>query len=81
VTANSSAFLQACPRSNVPVTIILEDKGKVATAGRIADRRNRGEQVLAVDLAFTGEAWKGDTVPDLQQLVNATGERPIGIET
>jgi dienelactone hydrolase len=66
---------------NAPATIILDDKGKAASAEGIADRLNRGEQVLAVDLAFTGEAWKGDTVPDLQQLVNAIGQRPIGIET
>jgi dienelactone hydrolase len=66
---------------NAPATIILDDKGKAASAEGIANRLNRGEQVLAVDLAFTGEAWKGDTVPDLQQLVNAIGERPIGIET
>jgi dienelactone hydrolase len=66
---------------NAPATIILDDKGKAASAEGIATRLNRGEQVLAVDLAFTGEAWKGDTVPDLQQLVNAIGQRPIGIET
>jgi dienelactone hydrolase len=66
---------------NAPATIILDDKGKTASAEGIANRLNRGEQVLAVDLAFTGEAWKGDTVPDLQQLVNAIGHRPIGIET
>jgi hypothetical protein len=66
---------------NAPATIILDDKGKAASAEGIADRLNRGEQVLAADLAFTGEAWKGDTVPDLQQLVNAIGQRPIGIET
>jgi dienelactone hydrolase len=67
--------------ADVPVTIILDDKGKAAAADRIADHLNRGEQVLAVDLAFTGDAWKSDTVPDLQQLVSATGERPLGIET
>jgi hypothetical protein len=66
---------------NVPVTIILDDKGKAASAERIADRLNRGEQVLAIDLAFTGDAWKGETVSDLQQLVYSEGERPIGIET
>jgi dienelactone hydrolase len=66
---------------NVLVTVVLNDKGKAASAEGIANRLNRGEQVLAVDLAFTGEAWKGDTVPDLQQLVNAIGQRPIGIET
>lgn len=66
---------------NVPVTIVLDDKGKAASAERIADRLNRGEQVLAIDLAFTGDAWKGETVSDLQQLVYATGERPLGVET
>jgi dienelactone hydrolase len=66
---------------NVPVTIILDDKGKAAAAERIADRLNRGEQVVAIDLAFTGDAWKGETVSELQQLVYATGARPIGVET
>jgi hypothetical protein len=67
--------------ADVPLTLILDDKGKAAAADRIADHLNRGEQVLAVDLAFTGDAWKSDTVPDLQQLISATGERPLGIET
>jgi dienelactone hydrolase len=65
---------------NVPVTIILDDKGKAASAERIADRLNRGAQVLAVDLAFTGDAWKGEHFPGLQELVSGTGERPIGVE-
>jgi hypothetical protein len=66
---------------HVPLTIVLDDKGKAASAERVADRLNRGEQVLAIDLAFTGNSWKGDTVSELQQLVSATGERPIGVET
>jgi dienelactone hydrolase len=66
---------------NAPATIILEDRGKAASAGRVAERLNRGEQVLATDLAFMGDAWKDDTVWELQQLVSATGERPIGLET
>jgi dienelactone hydrolase len=66
---------------NAPVTIILDDRGKAASAERIAYRLNRGEQVLAIDLAFTGDAWKGETVSDLQQLVYGAGERPIGLET
>jgi dienelactone hydrolase len=66
---------------NAPLTIVLDDTGKAAAAERIADRLNRGEQVLALDLAFTGNAWKGETVTDLQQLMYATGARPIGVET
>ncbi len=65
---------------DAPVTIILDDKGKAASAERIADRLNRGEQVLAVDLAFTGDAWKGETISDLQEVVYGLGERPIGVE-
>jgi hypothetical protein len=67
--------------ANAPVTIILDDKGRAAAAERVADCLNRGEQVLALDLAFTGDAWKGETVSDLEQLVYATGARPIGVET
>lgn len=65
---------------NATVTITLDDKGKAGSAERIADRLNRGEQVLAVDPAFFGNVWKGDTVSDLQQLVSGSGERPIGLE-
>jgi dienelactone hydrolase len=65
---------------NAPLTIILDDKGKTASAERIADRLNRGDQVLAVDLAFIGEAWKGEAVVELQQLIYGTGDRPIGVE-
>ena len=42
--------------NNLPATIILDDKGKAASAVNMADRLNRGEQVLAVDLPFVGEA-------------------------
>jgi dienelactone hydrolase len=66
---------------DVPVTIVLDDKGKAASAERIADRLNRGEQVLAVDLAFMGGAWKSEDIPALQQMVYGTGDRPVGLET
>src|ERR1700722_16784056 len=65
---------------DAPVTIILDDKGKAASTEPIADRLNRGEQVLAVDLAFMGDAWKGETVPQLQQLLYGAGERPIAVK-
>ena len=66
--------------SDVPVTIILNDKGKATSAETIADRLNRGEQVLAIDLPFFGPAWKGDTVSELLQLVGGTGARPLAVE-
>jgi dienelactone hydrolase len=66
---------------NAPVTIVLDDKGKAAAGEQIAGRLNRGDQVLAVDLAFLGDAWKQEGVPDLLELVAGLGERPIGVET
>jgi dienelactone hydrolase len=63
-----------------PVTIVLNDQGKEAGAGTVSDRLNRGDQVLAVDLMFTGTSWK-DTYPFLYaQMIDAVGDRPIGME-
>lgn len=66
---------------NVPVTIVLDDKGKAATAERVADRLNRGEQVLAVDLSFVGETWKSQELANMLEVLSGEGERPIGLET
>ena len=64
---------------NSPVTIVLDDRGRAESAALVADRINRGEQVLALDLTFTGDAWKEPAVWMLQQVVAAQGERPLGI--
>jgi hypothetical protein len=61
-------------------TIILDDKGKGAASETVTDRVNRGEQVLAADLPFYGDAWRGDESWELEQIVATTGARPLGIE-
>jgi len=58
---------------------VLDDRGRAESAGLVADRINRGEQVLALDLAFTGSAWKETDVWMLQQVIVTQGERPLGI--
>jgi hypothetical protein len=69
-----------------PATIVLNDLGKGSSAVQAADSLNRGEQVLAVDLPFTGDAWHQNTTwmfePTwlLEQNLYATGDRPLGIE-
>jgi dienelactone hydrolase len=64
-----------------PVTIVLDDKGKKAAGVAVSDRVNRDEQVLALDLLFTGDAWK-DTEPDsYAQILDGLGDRPLGIES
>jgi dienelactone hydrolase len=66
---------------DAPVTIVLNDKGKKAAAAEVSSRVNRGEQVLAVDLLFTGDAAPEQPGPaDYALIVAATGNRPIGLE-
>ena len=60
----------------------MNDKGKKASGAAVSNRVNRDEQVLAVDLLFTGDAAgpKGDEASDYAQMLAATGDRPIGME-
>src|SRR5579871_723341 len=64
----------------VAATIVLDDKGKSATSEPVTDRLNRGEQVLAADLPFHGDAWRDDSTWLLEQMIVTTGTRPLGIE-
>src|SRR5439155_23422151 len=63
------------------VTIVLNDTGKKASVEDVSSRVNRGEQVLAVDLLFTGDASPEKPSPaDYALILAATGTRPIGLE-
>ena len=70
-------------------TILLNDRGKKASGVEVSDRVNRGEQVLALDLMFTGDDWKqitqgpfyGPVGPYLYaQIMHGLGDRPLGME-
>jgi hypothetical protein len=66
---------------DAPITIVLNDKGFKASAQDVADRVNRGEQVLAVEPLFFGSTTPDDL--DLaywEMLVASSGDRPLGIE-
>lgn len=67
--------------SDAPATIVLNDRGKKVSGSDVADRINRGEQVLALDLIFTGEGWEKNHPADWEQFLHATGARALGIET
>jgi dienelactone hydrolase len=62
-------------------TIVIDDKGKSATSEPVTDRLTRGEQVVAADLPFYGDAWKDDSTWLFEQMINTTGARSLGIET
>jgi hypothetical protein len=64
-----------------PATLVIGDKGRASAAGEVAERANRGEQVLALDLIFTGDAAPRKPDPyHYAQMFSALGERPLGIE-
>ena len=67
-------------RADAPATILLDDGGRGQSAAAAAERVNRGEQVLALDLAFVGEAWSAHATRHLLQNLSGLGERPLGLQ-
>jgi dienelactone hydrolase len=64
-----------------PVTVTLNDQGKKNGQAAVSDRVNRGEQALAVDLLFTGDAAPQKPGPhSWTQLLATLGDRPLGLE-
>ncbi len=70
-----------------PLAIVLNDQGKKGAATEIwdhlpevANRLERGEQVLVVDLVGMGDAAPDQPFPLFAEMLAATGERPLGLE-
>ncbi|MBI4873244.1 MAG: hypothetical protein HY822_01280, partial [Acidobacteria bacterium] len=64
-----------------PATLVLDDRGRAAAAEEVSERVNRGEQVLALDPIFTGDAAPRKPDPaHYAQMFSALGERPLGIQ-
>lgn len=73
--------------TEAPLTVVLNDKGQKGAATEvwdrlpeIANRMDRGEQVLVLDLLFTGDAAPDQPSHFYAELLAATGERPIGMQ-
>lgn len=67
--------------SPATATIVLDDRGKKMAGREVSDRANRGEQVLAADLLFTGDAASASPGPrGYAQMLAAMGDRPLGME-
>ena len=81
LSANAVWFKAIDVPDQTPATLVLNDKGKKAAGVEVSDRVNRGEQVLAVDLLFTGDAWRETDPADYQQILHALGDRGLGLET
>lgn len=66
---------------HAPITIVLDDAGKKAAAPMIADRVNRGEQAVAVDVVFHGDAAPAARdVSSYVLMLSTTGQRALGVE-
>jgi dienelactone hydrolase len=63
-----------------PFTLVLNDAGKKAAEVEVSDAVNRDEQVLAVDLMFVGDAWKGLEPYSYAQILDGLGDRPLGMQ-
>jgi len=64
-----------------PATLMLDDGGKKASGVGASDRVNRGEQVLALDILFTGDAVPQKPLLGTYALKLATtGDRALGLE-
>jgi dienelactone hydrolase len=63
-----------------PVTIVLNDQSRKAAASDISNRVNRDEQVLVLDLTFFGDTWKDLEPFSYAQILDAEGERPLGLQ-
>lgn len=73
--------------AGAPLTIVLNDKGKKAAGAEmwnrvaeVGDRLDRGEQVLALDLLFSGDAAPDQPLELFSEMLAASGDRPLGLE-
>ncbi|NWG13827.1 MAG: acetylxylan esterase [Acidobacteria bacterium] len=78
VTGVLCRSMATAPRA--PVTIVLHDKGRGEAASLVSDRVNRGEQVLALDLLFVGDSYKGLNPASYAQVLHGMGMRALGIQ-
>jgi dienelactone hydrolase len=77
----SGVWLRSIAQSSetAPVTIVLNDDGREAATDVVSDRLARGEQVLALDVIFSGKSWK-ETAFEFAQMLDVLGDRTIGVE-
>jgi dienelactone hydrolase len=82
LTATAVRLKALTTPDSAPVTIILNDKGKKASAAEVSQRVNRGEIVLAADLLFIGDMAPASRPGPggYAQLLATFGERALSLE-
>lgn len=73
--------------ATAPLSLVLDDKGSQGAIREQWDRRpeiigllDRGQQVLVVDLVFTGDGAPDVPSWSLADMLRASGNRPLGLE-
>ena len=67
-------------RDDAPATIVLADGGRQSAGADVSARVHRGEQALALELVFTGDAAPPKFgYPDHDRMLASLGERSLGI--
>jgi len=59
---------------------VIADGGRKTSSAEVSARVNRGEQVLALDVLFTGEMVPGPRASGFVNLFATLGERALGIQ-
>lgn len=81
LSANGTWLKSTSTPDDAPWTIVLDDRGKKASGAPISDRVNRGEQVLATDLLFFGDAATAPYYyPVYDRMLAMLGDRSLGME-
>jgi Acetyl xylan esterase (AXE1) len=81
LSADGARMRTVTTTDQAPWTLVLDDNGKSAASGAISERLNRGEQVLAMDVLFTGDAAPPKYYyPVYDRMLATVGERSLGME-
>jgi dienelactone hydrolase len=81
LSASGTWLRAASTPDTAPWTIVLDDRGKKESAEAISDRVNRGEQVLAADLLFMGDAATPKFYyPVYDRMLATLGDRSLEIQ-
>ena len=77
----TAVWIKSIAAEHAPVTIVLHDEGRKAAAAAISERVNQGDQVVALDLVFNGDAAPPayDT-ENYARMLSTSGQRALGIE-
>lgn len=77
----TAVWAEAIGSQGRTVTVVLHDGGKKAAAAGVNDRVNRGEQAVALDLVFHGDAAPPPRESESYPLMfSSIGQRALGIE-